>query len=218
MEASRIPIHKFGKQTELINFQEIQEKVAKVSHKLTREALAFFWLLYYCGVRKSEGYERTVDDAQETQEFFVIDFHQRKKHGATTPPLELPLWFPGVDLLCAQLAHARKKRAIRKLIERSVDGKRVSHYERAQWLFPHVHKEWALQIVKKILGKQYYPHFLRLNRISEICSNPEANIEMIKSFSGIKTIKVIEDNYLGVSKRQQQKAVSWIAKQIKPEQ
>ena len=67
------------------------------------------------------------------------------------------------------------------------------------------------------IGQQYYPHFLRLNRITEICSNPEANIEMIKSFTGIRSIRVIE-GYMGTSKKEQKAAMDFMAKQIKENQ
>jgi hypothetical protein len=183
---------------------------------MSKQSLAFFWVLYYVGVKKSEAYERTVQDCQLTESVFIIDFHKRKKGGAKVPPIELPLWFPGVDLIAEQWQRAKKKRPSRKLIERTTSGERKSWHETKQWLFPRVQKQWALEIVKKLLGKAYYPHFLRLNRITEICSNPEANIEMIKSWTGIKSIRVIE-KYMGVSKKQQNKAVNWMGKQINPE-
>ena len=205
--------YKYGKQTELLELEEIISKVSRVKKKLTVEALAYFWLLFWCGVRKSEAYERTVQDCQVTEEFFVIDFHKRKKGGAQVPPLELPLWFPGVKEICEQLLKARKRKASRKLMERTHKGVRSTSYERAVWLFPNVHKTWALEIVKKILGKKYYPHFLRLERISIISSDPQANIARIKSFTGIKTIPVIEQ-YLGTSKKEQKAAVDFMAQGI----
>lgn len=212
-----MPRYKAGKQTEHLTFQEIQEKVQAAAHSVTKEALAFFWLLYYVGCRKSEAYERTVEDCQLTETQLIIDFHQRKKGSAEVPPIEIPRWFPGVEIICEQLERARKKRTSKKLMEKTRKGIRSTEYKRARWLFPHVQSRWAQHIVKRILGDQYYPHFLRLNRISEICSNPEANIEMIKSWSGIKSIRVIE-SYMGVSRKQQKKATDWMAKQINPEQ
>ena len=132
-------------------------------------------------------------------------------------PLELPRSWPGVDLLCALVERARKRRKKRKLIERTKKGKRSSWYERKKWIFPYVQKEWARHIVKKILGPEYYPHFLRLNRLTEIGTNPKANLVMIKSFSGIKTTRIIERHYLGISKREQKAALDFMEKQINPE-
>jgi len=210
-----MPKYKNGKITEQLSFQYVQERVLKVKKKLTLEALAFFWLLYYVGCRKSEAYERTVDDCQLTEQFFIIDFHQRKKHGATVPALKLPLNFPGVETLSAQILAARKKRTSRKLFEKTVKGDRSTEYKRAHWLFPHIQKQWALHIIKTILGENYYPHFLRLNRITEICSDPTANITRIKSFTGIKTLRVIE-SYMGSTEKEQDAALDFMAKQIKP--
>ncbi len=210
-----MPKYKNGKITEQLSFQQILERVSKARKKLTLEAVAFFWLIYWCGVRKSEAYERTVDDCQLTDQFFIIDFHQRKKHGATVPALKLPLDFPGIIILRDQLLAARKKRTHRKLFERTVKGIRSTEYKRDRWLFPHIQKEWALHIIKTILGKNYYPHFLRLNRITEICSDPSSNIARIKSFTGIKTIRVIE-TYLGTTEKEQDAAIDFMAKQIKP--
>lgn len=212
-----MPKYKDGKIVQSLSFQEIQEKVKAAAHQLTREALAFFWLLYYSGCRKSEAYERTVEDCQVTEEYFIIDFHQRKKRGAEVPPLELPLWFPGVDLLAEQLLKARQRRTSRKLWERTHKKVRTTEYKRARWLFPHIQKQWALMIVKRILGANYYPHFLRLNRITELCTDPNFSLARLKSFTGIKSLVALQ-SYLGVSKRQQKEAVDWMAKQINSEQ
>jgi hypothetical protein len=67
--------------------------------------------------------------------------------------------------------------------------------------------------VKQVLGSRYYPHFLRLNRITELCSDPTVNISRIKSYTGIKTIAVIE-SYLGTSRKEQEKALSWMEKKM----
>lgn len=201
---------------EIIDFQEIQKKVVAARKKLSREREAFFWLLYYCGVRKSEAYERVAEDVELSLAFFSIDFHKRKKGGLTVPPLRLPRSFPGVDLLCELSLRAQKHRASRKLLERSEKGIRHAAYFKGKWLFPHMNRSWALKTIKLILGEKYYPHFLRLNRISELCTDPSSNISRISSFTGIKTLQVIE-YYLGSSRKEQEAAVDFMAKQIRPE-
>ena len=188
--------------------------MAAAKKRLTREAQAFFWLLYYVGCRKSELYERTVGDCQVTKTHFILDVF-RKKGSAQVDPIEIPLWFPGMDVVCEQLERSRKRKSIRKLIERWDHGKRITSRVKAKWLFPHVASRWAQHIVKEVLGSKYYPHFLRLNRITEICSDPTANLTRIKSFSGIKSTRIIEENYMGVSKKEQRAAVDFMAKQIK---
>ena len=71
----------------------------------------------------------------------------------------------------------------------------------------------AWKIVKDVLGSSYYPHFLRLNRLTEIGSDPEANIVRLKSYSGIKSIKALE-SYLGTSRQEQEAALSWMDKKF----
>ena len=213
-----MPKYKHGKITESLSFQEIQEKVIQVGKRLNREALSFFWLLYYSGVRKSELYERTVEDCSVTETHFILDVGQRKKGSAEVPALEFPLWFPGIlDVVSEQLWTAQKRRSSRKLIERTVKGIRTRERVKARWLFPHIHRTRAAEIVKEIMGSQYYPHFLRLNRITELCSDPDVNISRIKSFTGIRSLKVIQ-GYIGTSKKEQKKAVDFMAKQIRESQ
>jgi len=210
-----MPDYKQGKQTEQLEFNQVQERVKAAQKRLSKEQLAYFWLLYYSGARKSELFERTVGDCQITEEYFILDILIRKKGSAHTDPLEFPLWFPGMDVVCAWLEKARTLHKSRKLLERWEHQKRITSRISAPWLFPNIHKTTALTIVKQILGSQYYPHFLRLNRITELCSNPQANLTMIKSFSGIKSTRIIEENYMGISKRQQKAAVDFIGNQIK---
>lgn len=207
--------YKYGKQEELLSFQDIQERVEASRKDLSLESLAYFWLLYYTGVRKSEAYERTIEDGEITDSLFIIDFHQRKKHGAQVPALKLPRSFPGVDVLCEQLLWAQKRKPSKKLIIYSPEkGRKETQRVRAQWLFPHINRTWADQIVKRVLGKEYYPHFLRLNRLTEIGSDESASLTRLKSFSGIKSIKAMEA-YLGVTEKEQDAAIDFMAKQIK---
>lgn len=227
--------YKHGKQEEILSFEEINSRVAKT--KLNEEQEAFFWLLYYCGVRKSEAYERTVEDCKITETHLIIDFPHfefvngkiikvdgRKKRGAAVPPLEIPVYLIGVEKIlgCVKLAN-RKKARFKNIYLYLPTGKtkttkkgnvveikkRTKIRHRAKWVFPHIQSTEAWSIVKKILGFKYYPHFLRLNRLSEIGSDPEASLLTLKSFSGIKTLQQLE-TYLGVSKKEQKKAVRFM--------
>jgi len=47
--------YKFEKKEEILPFRLVKKKVINANLHLRDEA--FFWLLYYCGVRKSEAYE-----------------------------------------------------------------------------------------------------------------------------------------------------------------
>jgi len=208
-----VPKYKYGKQCVQLMFKEIQNKVATATPRMNRESLAYFWLLYYSGVRNSELYERTIDDCSLSETHFIIDFHQRKKGSAEVPSLEFPFWFPGMDVVCEQLKRSRERRKTRKLIERTVNGVRSKERVKANWLFPHIHRTRASMIVKQILGDQYYPHFLRLNRITQMCSDKDVTIAMIKSYTGIKTLKVIQ-GYIGTSKKEQKRAIDFMGKKI----
>ena len=212
-----MPKYKHGKITESLTFHDIQEKVAAAKSRMNREALAYFWLLYYLGCRISELYERLIEDCFVTETHFILDIGQRKKGSAETDPLELPLWFPGMDVVCEQLEKARGKRKSKKLIERTVKGVRSAERLRARWLFPHVAATWAQVIVKEILGSQYYPHFLRLNRITEMCSDKDVSLTRLKSFTGIKSLDALQ-SYMGVAEKEQDAAVDHMAKQIKESQ
>jgi len=201
--------YKHDKQINIIAFQDVKQKVIDTNLSIQDEA--YFWLLYYCGVRKSEGFERVAEDFNINDTHLIVDFHQRKKNGATVAPLELPLHWYGIDkiVLCIEKARDRKK-----AVYVQKDKKRVRIVVKAQWVFPKIQSTKAWEIVKKVLGEGYYPHFLRLNRLTEIAKDPTANITRIKSFSGIKTTKVLSA-YLGTDKKEQQAAIEWMNKQYK---
>jgi hypothetical protein len=85
---------------------------------------------------------------------------------------------------------------------------------RDHWLFPNIGSSTALRLVKQVLGSKFYPHFLRLNRLTEIGSDPDANIVRLKTFSGIQSIKTLE-SYLGTSEEEQEAALSRMEKRMK---
>jgi hypothetical protein len=219
-----MPQYKFGKQSNILPFVYILEKVKDAG--LTDEQEAYFWLLYYTGVRKSEAYERVVEDTEIFDNAFVIDFHKRKKGGTTVSPITLPRRWVGVELLVNQVVHSEltTKNVFRYVPQGKTwtnkEGKVIQIKERkafpttAKFLFPHIQSTSAWRIVKAVLGKQYYPHFLRLNRLSEIGSDPTANLQRMKSFSGIKSTSTLQF-YLGVSKKEQEKALEWMNHQFR---
>jgi len=210
--------YKHGKQEDIIPFKEIKQKV--IEAKLPCESEAYFWLLYYCGVRKSEGFERVKEDFKITKDFFIIDFGQRKKNGATVPPLKIPVSWYGVDKIIKQVEKARPRvktlftseptRKTKKLKSGAVVPikKRVGQRVRARFVFPSIQSTKAWDIAKKVLGEKHYPHFLRLNCLSEICSDPTTSFTRLKSFSGIKSLKAL-NAYLGQSEKEQDKAIAF---------
>jgi hypothetical protein len=203
--------YKHDKQEDILPFQTIKQKVVDTNLSISEEA--FFWLLYYCGVRKSEGYERVLEDFKVNDTHLIVDFHKRKKGGAEVPPLKLPLRWYGVDKIveCVRLASVR--RPIEKAVYVYVDKKRTKTLKMGKWVFPRIQSTKAWEIVRKILGEGFYPHFLRLNRLSEIGSDPTANLIRLKSFSGIKFAKSLSA-YLGKSEEEQDKALEYMDKKF----
>ncbi len=206
-----MPIYKYGKQHDIMSFQEVKQKV--IDTKLSISEQAYFILLYYCGVRKSEAYERIAEDFTINETHLIVDFHQRKKGGATVDPIELPLYWFGVDKIVEVVKKAKQRKPHRKAVYVYEDKKRTRLVKKARWVFPNIQSTKAWEIIKKVLGKKYYPHFLRLNRLSEIGSDPTASLLRLKSFSGIKSARVL-DEYLGTSKKEQKKALDFMDQQM----
>lgn len=207
-----MPEYKHGKQEEIIDFQNVRRQVAEARLSCSEEA--YFWILYYCGVRKSEAYERVAEDFNVSQSHLIIDFHKRKKGGAEVDPLKLPRNWPGINkiIMCIEKAEQRKPNYKNLFVYK--DKKRVKVRTKARWAFPHIQSTRAWQIVKQVLGIKYYPHFLRLNRLSEIGSDPSANLLRLKSYSGIKSTKSLEA-YLGTSEKEQDAAIDFMNSKYK---
>ena len=207
--------YKHGKQKEIIPYPEIVERMKQATaNGLELEKRAYFWILYYCGVRKSEAYERTIDDVVVTDESIILDFHKRKKGGETVTPLEIPRFFVGMDDLVKQHKAMSERKPYTKSVYVRESHKWVKQSIKGKWLFPKIQSSSAWYVIKKILGENYYPHFLRLNRISEICLEPSANMVRVKSFTGIKTARII-DAYLGTAKKEQTIAFKLMAENIR---
>jgi len=204
--------YKHGKQEEPMSFQEFKKKVE--SSSLNSEKEGFIWLLYYAGCRKSEAYERIVSDCQVSDSHFIIDFGQRKKHGAKVDPLKFPRSWVGIEILVSLYERAAERKPKKKRIFFQENKITKSKVVKDHWLFPHVQSVTAWRVVKEVLGSEYYPHFLRLNRLTEIGSDPEANIVRMKSYSGIKSIRTLQ-YYLGTSEKEQDAALSWMEKKMK---
>lgn len=206
--------YKHGKQMRPISFEDLCVCVEKAQSHLTEEQNGYIWLLYYCGVRKSEGVERVVDDVEITELLFTIDFHKRKKGGAKVDPLKLPRAWPGVEILVKLTEKARAKRAQRKLIYYQEMRERRSRVEKNHWIFPNIQSTEAWRIAKRVLGPEFYPHFLRLNRLTEIGKGKGSSSVRLKSFSGIKSIRSLEF-YLGIDQAEQDQALELMDEHIR---
>lgn len=86
--------------------------------------------------------------------------------------------------------------------------RRAHRTEKAQWLFPNIGAQTSWRLVKSVLGEKYYPHFLRLNDLTQTAMNdPTATVVTLKSKSGIKSLRALEQ-YIGTSKKETAKAIS----------
>jgi hypothetical protein len=220
--------YKYGKQEEVIEVSEFAEAMQRAEAMgETLNHLAYCTALWHTGVRKSELYERPLSDVTVTKKFVTIDFHQRKKHGAQVPPLDIPRSFYGVEdwlvphifsRINSKPSHRWSKKNIQYQVETGETkvnkwGKTVPVKEwhvkqvREIWLFPHIGSTTSWDLVKRILGDRYYPHYLRLRKLSAVGGNPEtATFMHLKSVSGIKTLRSLQA-YLGISKKAQTQAM-----------
>jgi hypothetical protein len=200
-----------GKQTELISLQDFADRMSKHVDDLDLESQAFLWGLFWCGVRKSELYERIVEDVKLTDVDISIDFHQRKKHSASTPPLKFPRTYPGIDVIVAWYQRIAPRAPVRKRVWDYSGGVTKVTNDKCKYLFPHVQTTKALYLVKHVMGEQYYPHFFRLNRLSTIGRDKDCSIVRMKSFSGLRTVAAIEF-YLGTSAEETDAAIAFSGK------
>jgi integrase len=199
--------YKYGKLDRTIPLEEIIPKVkAAFILPYDLERVAYFWTLYYLGVRGVEAEALRCSQGTLTDTHFIIDVGPRKKHSATTDPLKLRLTWVGVDTIVA-LWKKRKdfKPTTKNLVFYSNSFKpgptRKVVPTKDVWLFLNISSTTGNNIVKAVLGKEYYRHFLRLNRCTEIGDTEGASVVQIKSYTGIKSTRVIETAYLGMSKK-----------------
>lgn len=186
-----MPKYKHGKQTNPMDFKTFQDIMEHGEFKVPKRDRSFLALLYWCGVRKSEAYERVKEAFTITNSHLIIDFGKRKKGGLKVPPLELNLKLPYVSLIVDRVKKARR-------------GERV-------WDISGV---TAWRIIKRALGKKYYPHFLRLNRATHFLDDPETTVPDMKAWFGWKTSRTIDD-YIGYSKRNIQRQSERLEKEVK---
>ncbi len=180
--------YKHGKQKQIMSLDEFREKLDKSPAPLAHKT--FCVLLWHTGVRKSELYERRLSDVTVTEEYAQIDFHKRKKGGEEVPPLKIPFSYYGMTEhfmpYWTGVTTSKKRARMDRL------------------LFPHIKHTKAWEIVKAILGDKYYPHYLRLRKLSAI--GKKHGVTHIKAVSGIKSLKALEA-YIGFDVETQDEAM-----------
>lgn len=220
--------YKFGKQKTilpLVAFEAAMQDAINRGESL--ENLAYVTLLWHTGVRKSEAYERVLDDVRLSGDAVTVDFYKRKKHGEEVPPLKIPRAFYGVEeylvpwvqeRVAAKPPHKTTAKTLFAQAETGENrttpkGKVVTVKKpsgttvKAQWLFPNIASTKAWIVVKRVLGKEFYPHYLRLRKLSAIGRNPQTkSLIHIKAVSGLKSVSAI-GSYLGFDQEAQDEAM-----------
>jgi hypothetical protein len=155
-------------------------------------------------------YERVKDDVEIADAHVIVDFHQRKKHGETVPPLKIPRKFYDVEEYLVPYV-LKPKRVNTKTVYtyETREGRLVvrSSQREAKWLFPHIGSTTAWRACKKVLGQEFYPHYFRLRKLSKIGMDREkGSVTHLKAVSGIKSLKALEA-YLGYDQEAQDEAM-----------
>jgi hypothetical protein len=228
--------YKHGKQKEVMPNAVFEAAIKDaVNRGESREHIAYVVFVHYFGVRKSEAYERPVNDVTVTKDFVIVDFHTRKKHGLEVSPNEVPReWFGVNEYLVPYIKqrvnskppHRKSWKTIFRQVEtgkyrrteptpRHPKGvkvsvkKRVGEKRRDLWLFPHVSSTQAWMLYKQIYGDKYYPHYDRLWRLSmaaKTADNMGDMISAVRRVSGLKTLDAMQA-YFGDSKKVGDKAM-----------
>jgi integrase len=177
-----LPKYKYGKITTPIDFQTFKESMEKgnfvesraLSHK------SFLAFLYWFGVRKAEALERKKEDFQIKDGLLIVNATPKK--GGQREPLEVPVEYPYIDLILKKVRQTRP----------SPENK-----ESRVWNFS---SRTAINIVKRVMGDRYYPHFFRLNRATRFLEDPTTTLPEMKAWFGWKSAKTV-DPYIGYSRR-----------------
>lgn len=165
----------FGKQEMVMEDSEFSQIMAngefkKESHK------AFFVLLYYLGVRKSEALRLLRMDFTITEEYLHIN-HYPLKHGLKHKGFTLDRSLPYLDILIEWLVKLKP----------------------AMKVFPFSGVT-AWHIIKRAAGREYYPHYFRLNRVVKFLRKKELTLDEIRGWMCWTSLSTV-DNYLGFSER-----------------
>lgn len=207
--------YKAGKQTDLLEWEEIDKRI-KAAY-LNLEQRVYFVLTMFVGARKEEVLELVVDSLKYNDTTLYVDIGKRLKGSESTKPIPIDRTMPYVDDIIVFHAQRSMLKPAKKMIIRFgkiytgvKKGKdRIPVWSRVEktdrWLFRNISRGTAINIFKRVLGPEFYPHYGRLWSLSAIGRSHEGNIVMLKSRSGIKSTQVLND-YLGQSEEELNKS------------
>jgi integrase len=177
-----LPKYKHGKITAPIDFQTFKDamKNGKFVESKMLSHRSFLAFLYWFGVRKAEALERKKEDFMIKDGLLIVDAAPKK--GGEREPLEVPVGYPYVNLIKEKVRLTRRS-------PRNKEGR--------VWMFS---PRTAINIVKRVMGERYYPHFFRLNRATRFLEDPSTTLPEMKAWFGWKAAKTV-DPYIGYSRR-----------------
>jgi integrase len=182
MEVLMLPKYKHGKVTAPIEYQNFKKAMehARFPKGRTLSYKSFIAFLYWFGVRKAEALERRPDDFMVNDNLLIVNATPKK--GGHRESLEIPADYPYVDLIIKKIEQTRHST--------KNDCRRI-------WNFS---PRTAINIVKRVMGDRYYPHFFRLNRATRFLEDPTTTLPEMKAWFGWKAAKTV-DPYIGYSRR-----------------
>ena len=177
-----LPRYKNGKITAPIDYQSFEEAMEKASFPKGRmlSHKSFIAFLYWFGVRKAEALERIKEDFMVKDKLLIVNATPKK--GGQREPLEIPMDYPYVELIVKKVEQTRRC---------------LGNEEGRVWNFS---PRTAINIVKRVMGDRYYPHFFRLNRATRFLEDPTTTLPEMKAWFGWKAAKTV-DPYIGYSRR-----------------
>jgi len=162
--------YKYGKRQTPMLFTEFQKKLEQGQYEKPRHK-ALIILLYHTGLRISEALKLRRESFTITPKILYVEVGKRLKGSKSTPPLELPLNLPYVSFLIEN-------------VKDSARGMRVFPYDR----------KTGYLIVKRVFPKEY-PHFFRLNLITDMLGTEGMTIMDVRSWTGLSLVSL--EKYAG---------------------
>ena len=176
-----MPRYKHGKITAPIDFKTFRESMENCRWR--RQGLnpgdipahkSFMAFLYWFGVRKGEALDLARDNFSLKDGLLVVDVKAKKR--GSREPLEVPRDYPFVDLIIKRISEVKEGRV---------------------WSFS---ERTAINIVKRVMGDRFYPHFFRLNRATRFLEDPTTTLPEMKAWFGWRASSSV-DPYIGYSRR-----------------
>ena len=169
MKRLKMPHYRKRGKIEIPLSPEEFEKGMKYGKFIKENHKGFAALLFYSGVRKTEALRAVKKQFSFVKGVIFFDVGKRLKHGKVTSTLRIPIEKPFAEYIWKSIEQVKK------------DNKRIWPYS----------KKTAYNIIARVW---YYPHHLRLTRITDILE--KKNIVAAKSWTGL-TLQSLE-YYVGL--------------------